>query len=100
MLHHKALEEESIFLIQTLLGILNFCFGFHFEAVLRHVFRLSLAKRMDKAVLTLKIAQHKLKEELPKFIVLSCNGFGWEAICAIEGLDPSSQPTSHLLWEL
>lgn len=101
VLDHIALEKKKVYFNSNFAWHLNcFCFDFQFEAVFRHVLRLSLVRWMHKAVLIFNAAQHKLKQVLPKFIVLSCNGFGWEGIWAMEALDPPSQPTSHLLWEL
>lgn len=74
-----------------------FCFDFQFEAVLRHVLRLSLVRWMHKAGLIFKASQHKLRQVLPELIGLSCNGLGWEGICATGILDPPSQLRSHLL---
>lgn len=98
VLDHIALEKKRVYFNSVFAWYLNlFCFDFQFEAVLRPVLGLSLVRWMHKAVLIFKAAQHRLKQVLPELTALSCNGFGWEGICATKALGPPSQPTSPLL---
>lgn len=71
VLDHIALEKKknhNLYFNSDFAWHLNlFCFDFQFEAVLRHVLRLSLVRWMHKAVLIFK-AQHKLRQVLPELI--------------------------------